>query len=126
MARAVSWESMSKEPSLPISLSQPLITDPARTIAADAVYRETAPARRPSPVPGLFSGINWADPEVLSVAATLVFMLLGGFGTKLGLPAALDFWFFLAAYLAGGWHGAIHGVRSVPLTGGGDWARSGD
>ena len=28
-------------------------------------------------------------------------------------PPRWSFWFFLAAYLAGGWHGTIHGVRSV-------------
>jgi Cd2+/Zn2+-exporting ATPase len=55
----------------------------------------------------------WLDPELLSVAATLAFMLLGGFGAALGLPAAWAPWFFLAAYLAGGWHGTIHGVRSL-------------
>ncbi len=64
-------------------------------------------------MPGLLSGINWADPEILCVAATLVFMLLGGFGTSLGLPDALKFWFFLAAYLAGGWRASIKGVRSL-------------
>jgi len=104
---------MNKEPSLPISLTEPLVTDPGRTIEADAVFRETIPAHRPPPMPGLLSGINWADPEILSVVATLVFMLLGRFGTSLGLDARLDFWFFLAAYLAGGWHGTIHGLRSV-------------
>ncbi len=104
---------MSNEPSLPLALSEPLITDPARTVAADAIFRETAPSRRPLSLPGLLSGINWADPEILSVAATLVFMLLGEFGPALGLPAGLKFWFFLAAYLAGGWHGAIKGVRSL-------------
>jgi Cd2+/Zn2+-exporting ATPase len=104
---------MSQEPPLPVSLTEPLVADPARTIEADVVFRETAPGHRPPPMPGLLSGINWADPELLSVSATLVFMLLGGFGTKIGLPAALEFWFFLAAYLTGGWHGTIHGVRSV-------------
>ncbi|MCE0523658.1 MAG: cadmium-translocating P-type ATPase [Methylacidiphilales bacterium] len=107
---------MSKEPALPVSLTEPLVTDPARTVEADVVFRETAPGHRPAPRPGLLSGINWADPELLSVAATLVFMLLGGFGTSLGLPAELKFWFFLAAYLAGGWHGTIKGTRSL-LTG---------
>jgi len=104
---------MSQESPLPVSLTEPLVTDPARTIAADAIYRETAPGHRPPPMPSLLSGINWADPELLSVVATLIFMLLGRFGTSLGLPANLDFWFFLAAYLSGGWHGTIHGVRSV-------------
>jgi Cd2+/Zn2+-exporting ATPase len=103
---------MSKEPSLPLSLGEPLVADPGRTVAADAIFRETAPDHRP-PMPSLLSGINWADPELLSVVATLIFMLLGEFGTALGLPGALAPWFFLAAYLAGGWHGTIHGVRSL-------------
>jgi Cd2+/Zn2+-exporting ATPase len=55
----------------------------------------------------------WLDPELLSVVATFLFMLLGGFGTAIGLPAAWSPWFFLAAYLTGGWHGTIHGVRSL-------------
>jgi Cd2+/Zn2+-exporting ATPase len=107
---------MSNEPSLPVSLTESLVPDPARTIEADAIFRETSPSRRPAPVPSLLSGINWADPELLSVVATLVFMLLGGFGASLGLPAELKFWFFLAAYLTGGWHGTIKGIRSL-LTG---------
>jgi Cd2+/Zn2+-exporting ATPase len=53
------------------------------------------------------------DVEMLSVIATLIFMLLGGFGAALGLPDSLAPWFFLAAYLTGGWHGTIHGVRSL-------------
>ena len=53
------------------------------------------------------------DVEMLSVIATFLFMLLGGFGAALGLPAAFAPWFFLAAYLTGGWHGTIHGVRSL-------------
>jgi Cd2+/Zn2+-exporting ATPase len=61
----------------------------------------------------LLAGVNWADPEILSVGLTLVFMLLGGFGAWLGLPAALAPWFFVAAYLAGGWHGTIHGLRTL-------------
>ena len=104
---------MSKESSLPVSLAEPLVTDPARTVEADAIFRETAPGRRTPPMPGLLSGINWTDPEVLSVVATFVFMLLGEFGPAIGLPIALKFWFFLAAYLTGGWHGTIHGVKSV-------------
>jgi Cd2+/Zn2+-exporting ATPase len=104
---------MSKDPSLPVSLTEPLVADPAETIAADAVYRETPHDHGHPGHRSFLSGINWADPELLSVIATFIFMLLGGFGTALGLPAALKFWFFLAAYLAGGWHGAIHGVRSV-------------
>jgi Zn2+/Cd2+-exporting ATPase len=104
---------MSKESSLPVSLTGPLVADPARTVEADVVFRETPPGRRTPPMPGLLSGINWADPEVLSVVATLVFMLLGEFGPSIGLPGALKFWFFLAAYLTGGWHGTIHGAKSV-------------
>jgi len=55
----------------------------------------------------------WFDLELLSVIATLLFMLLGGFGAALGLPGAWAPWFFLAAYLTGGWHGTIHGARSL-------------
>ena len=62
---------------------------------------------------GLLSQLNWADPEVASVLATLVFMLLGKFGAGLGLPAAWSPIFFFAAYVAGGWHGTIHGVRAL-------------
>jgi len=102
---------MSQEPPLPVSLTEPLVTDPARTIEADAVFRETAPGHRPTP--SLLSGIDWTSPEILCVAATFIFMMLGGFVTALGLPAALKFWFFLAAYLAGGWRGTIKGVRSL-------------
>ena len=106
---------MNKEPSLPISLTEPLVTDPARTVEADAVYRETRSGHQHNPTHShsLLSGINWADPELLSVVATFIFMLLGGFAMRLGFPAWLEFWFFLAAYLTGGWHGAIHGIRSV-------------
>ena len=104
---------MSQESPLPVSLTEPLVTDPARTVEADAIYRETDQAHRHTHSPSLLSGINWADPELLSVVATFIFMLLGGFGTSLGLPAGLKFWFFLAAYLTGGWHGTIHGIRSV-------------
>jgi Cd2+/Zn2+-exporting ATPase len=103
---------MRKDPSLPISLTEPLVADPARTVAADAVYRETPPQTR-SAQPGWLASINWRDPELLSVVATLVFMLLGKWGAAIGLPAATEPWCFLVAYLAGGWHGAIHGVRSV-------------
>jgi Cd2+/Zn2+-exporting ATPase len=104
---------MSQQSPLPVSLAEPLVTDPARTVEADAVYRETDQAHRHSHPTSLLSGINWADPELLSVVATFVFMMLGGFGHYLGLPAALSPWFFLVAYIAGGWHGTIHGVRSV-------------
>jgi Cd2+/Zn2+-exporting ATPase len=69
-------------------------------------------AKESAPVSWL-GQVNWADPEVWSVVATLLFMLLGGFGTMLGFPAPAAPWFFLAAYLAGGWHGTIHGLRSL-------------
>jgi Cd2+/Zn2+-exporting ATPase len=62
---------------------------------------------------GFFSQIVWTDPEVLSVLATLAFMLLGKFDGALGLPAVLSPLFFFAAYVAGGWHGTIHGVRAL-------------
>ena len=91
---------MSKDPSLPISLTDSLVTDPARTVAADAVYREMPSCEVRAAQPGWLASINWRDPELLSVVATLVFMLLGKWGTAIGLPAALEFWFFLAAYLA--------------------------
>jgi Cd2+/Zn2+-exporting ATPase len=104
---------MPEEPSLPISLTEPLVANPARTVEADAVYRETRGHDHSHAHGGFLGGINWADPEVLSVVATLIFMLLGGFGAAIGLPAWLEFWFFLAAYIAGGWHGTIHGVKSV-------------
>ncbi len=55
----------------------------------------------------------WLDLELLSVVATLLFMLLGRFGAATGLPGAWAPWFFLAAYLTGGWHGTIHGLRSL-------------
>lgn len=106
---------MSKEQSLPVSLTEPLVTDPARTIEADAIAQEVRHGHDHSHHhgPGIISGINWADPELLSVIVTLVFMLLGGFGKWLGLPGEFAPWFFLVAYLAGGWHGTIHGIRSL-------------
>jgi Cd2+/Zn2+-exporting ATPase len=72
-------------------------------------------ASRPDRVaaPSLLGQLDWADPEVWSVAATLVFMLLGAFGPRFGLAPQLAPWFFLGAYLAGGWHGTLHGVRSL-------------
>jgi Cd2+/Zn2+-exporting ATPase len=106
-------ESMSQESPLPVSMAEPLIRDTSRRVAKDSIQHEAEHAPRHPPVPGFLAGINWADPELLSVVATFVFMLLGRFGNHLGLPAALDSWFFLAAYLTGGWHGTIHGVRSV-------------
>ena len=71
---------------------------------------EGAPSR-----PSLFllTASFLGEPETWSVLATLVFLLLGGFGPQIGLPAQFSPWFFLAAYLAGGWHGAWHGVRSL-------------
>src|SRR5260221_2939541 len=102
---------MSEE--LPVSLNAPLVTDPARTVEADAILRETPPSRRPAALPGLLSSIDWTSPEVLAVLATFVFMMLGRLGPALGLPGELTPWFFLAAYLAGGWRGTIKGVRSL-------------
>jgi Cd2+/Zn2+-exporting ATPase len=104
---------MSDEPALPVSLTEPLVTNPARTVEADVILRETPPPRRPADLPGFLSGINWADPELLSVIATFVFMMAGRFGHHLGLPAWLAPWLYAAAYLTGGWHGTIHGIRSV-------------
>ena len=104
---------MSKEPSLPVALDEPLIADPARTAEADAIYREAAPGRRPAPTRSLLSGINWTDPELLSVVATFLFMILGGAAIHFGLDPRLKGVLFLAAYLTGGWHGTIHGLRSV-------------
>ncbi|HEY0256290.1 MAG TPA: hypothetical protein VGC39_02515 [Candidatus Methylacidiphilales bacterium] len=108
---------MSSEPQLPVSLTEPLVIDPARTVEADAVAQEIGHGHDHAHCHGRghggVSGMNWTDPEFLSVLVTLVFMLLGGFGTWLGLPAGLAPWFFLVAYLAGGWHGTIHGLRSL-------------
>jgi Cd2+/Zn2+-exporting ATPase len=82
-----------------------LTLDAGRACPSGVQTRATAPhAHAPSP---------WLDPELLSVIATFILMLLGKFGWTLGLPAALAPWFFLAAYLTGGWHGTIHGVRSL-------------
>jgi Cd2+/Zn2+-exporting ATPase len=79
-----------------------------------AMLHGRAPADRPrGETGGLLSQVNWTDPELVSVVATLVFMLLGRFDGALGLPAAWSPFFFLAAYLAGGWHGTIHGVRAL-------------
>jgi len=101
------------EKHLPVSLTESLVVDPARTVEADAILRETSRGHRPPSTRGLLSDINWADPELLSVIATFIFMLLGEFGKRFGLPVELAPWFFLIAYLTGGWHGTIHGVRSV-------------
>jgi Zn2+/Cd2+-exporting ATPase len=103
---------MIPESRLPVSLSEPLLTDPARTIEADAVYRETKPGQRP-PRPGLLSGINWADPEILCVAATLIFMLSGGYAQHREPAGQVAFWLYLVAYITGGWRGTIKGVRSL-------------
>ncbi len=94
---------MSDEQALPPSM----ILSRAEVSAA----RESDRAR--AATPGLLSNLNWADPEVASVAATLVFLLLGEFSPGVGLPGFLAPWFFLAAYLAGGWHGTLHGLRSL-------------
>ena len=69
--------------------------------------------RHAPPTGGLLLHLNLADPEVASVIATLLFMLLGEFGAGLGLPATWSPFFFLAAYLTGGWHGTIHGIRAL-------------
>jgi len=105
---------MSDESPLPVSLTEPLVADPARTVEADAVLRETAPARRPA-APGLLSGINWTDPQILCAAATFVFMMLGWLtkGDAVVDYHGIAFWFFLSAYLAGGWRGTIKGARSL-------------
>jgi Cd2+/Zn2+-exporting ATPase len=91
---------MSEEPAISLPLT-------------GAIPQAVPPARPAAALPGLLEGINWSDPEILSVAATLLFMLLGGFGKYLGLPAGLEPWLFVAAYLAGGWNGTIHGARSL-------------
>jgi Cd2+/Zn2+-exporting ATPase len=103
---------MSKDSPLPIALTNSLVTDPARTVDADAIFRETPPSRRPV-TPSLLSGINWASPEILSVAATFIFMLLGGYAQHRDLPGHVAFWFYLAAYMAGGWRGTIKGIGSL-------------
>ena len=104
---------MSEESPLPVALTESLVTNPASTVAADAILRELPPSQRPAAQPSLLSTIDWTAPEILCVIATFVFMLLGGFGTLLGLPAALSPWFFLVAYLTGGTRGTIKGVRSL-------------
>ena len=98
---------------LPVSLTEQLVADPAQTVAADAILRELPASRRPPALTSLLSGIDWTAPDILCVVATFVFMLLGGFGTYLGLPAAFAPWFFLIAYLTGGTRGTIKGVRSL-------------
>jgi Cd2+/Zn2+-exporting ATPase len=75
--------------------------------------RDFEPPVKREPGKSLLSQIDWAEPEVLSVILTLLFLLLGGFGARIGLSPLLTPWFFLAAYLAGGWHGTLHGVRSL-------------
>jgi Cd2+/Zn2+-exporting ATPase len=75
--------------------------------------RMPEPPARTAPSANLLAQIDWAEPEVLSVILTLLFMLLGGFGARIGLSPELAPWFFLAAYIAGGWHGTLHGVRSL-------------
>ena len=82
-------------------------------MSEEAALSISLPVQRETAVCSPKEGFNWPDPEFLSVAATLLFMLLGGFGTLLGLPRRWAPWFFLAAYLTGGWHGTIKGVRSL-------------
>ena len=60
---------------------------------------ESIPRRKPS----LLAGIDWISPEILCVAATLIFMLLGGAAQMMGLPVVFKYGLFLAAYLTGGW-----------------------
>ena len=72
----------------------------------------TAETSGQSPLRRIRAFLARADAEMGSVVATLLFMLLGGFGAKVGLSPQLAPWFFLAAYLAGGWHGTIKGIRS--------------
>jgi Cd2+/Zn2+-exporting ATPase len=93
--------------------SEPALSSGLAGMPLPVTVRE--PARQPSPeLRGHFlAQVNWADPEVASVGATLIFMLLGEFGGRLGLPARATPVFFVAAYLAGGWHGTWHGVRSL-------------
>lgn len=61
----------------------------------------------PAEKPGLI------DPEVASVVVTLLFLLLGGFGNHFGLPVSAEPWCYLVAYLAGGWHAALHSVQKL-------------
>jgi Cd2+/Zn2+-exporting ATPase len=91
---------MSEDPAIPLPLT-------------GNIPQAVPPARPTAALPGLLDGINWSDPEILSVGVTLVFMLLGRFGKYAGLPVELDPWLFVIAYLAGGWNGAIHGARSL-------------
>jgi Cd2+/Zn2+-exporting ATPase len=91
---------MSEDPAIPLPLT-------------GNIPQAVPPARPTAALPGLLDGINWTDPEILSVGVTLVFMLLGRFGKYAGLPVELDPWLFVIAYLAGGWNGAIHGARSL-------------
>jgi Cd2+/Zn2+-exporting ATPase len=91
---------MSEDPAIPLPLT-------------GNIPQAVPPARPTAALPGLLDGINWSDPEILSVGVTLVFMLLGRFGKYAGLPVELDPWLFVVAYLAGGWNGAIHGARSL-------------
>ncbi len=110
---------VNQEPRLPISLAEPLVTDPARTVEADAVAREVehdhthCHPHSHGHGAGLISGINWADPELLSVIATFLFMVLGGFAEHGAQAKNFAFWLYLLAYLTGGWHGTIHGIRSL-------------
>ena len=85
--------------------SLPLVASAPRAFVA----KKAAPTDLPrGPVRTFFS-----EPEAWGVVATLLFLLLGQFGSRAGFPLSVSPWFFLAAYLAGGWHGAWHGVRSL-------------
>ncbi len=85
---------------------------PAAVLGGPGSVSPLALRARPAET-SLLAHINLADPEIASVIATLVFMLAGRFGVTFGLPAAWSPVLFLAAYLAGGWHGTIHGVRAL-------------
>jgi Cd2+/Zn2+-exporting ATPase len=104
---------MSNEPSLHLPVTAPSVDGGSAALAGMGMRREIPRERQPAAMPGLLAGVKWADPEILCVAATLLFMLLGRFGPAIGLPAPLAGWLFLAAYLAGGWRGTIKGVRSL-------------
>jgi Cd2+/Zn2+-exporting ATPase len=92
---------MSSEPTPSLTLAESAVAAPTHDHDHDHAHSHGG------------GGINWLDPELLSVIATLVFMLLGGFGWVIGLPVETKSWLFLAAYLTGGWHGTIHGLRSL-------------
>ena len=77
---------MPEEPSLPVSLTEPLVPDPARTIEADAVSRETprASARRPACFPASTGPI----PKCSASSPRWSSCCSAGSAPALGLPAA--------------------------------------